>query len=596
MCKQINILINQKSIAVLPFVNMSSDIDNEYFCDGITEEIINALTTVKGLKVIARTSSFAFKNKNIDVRHIGNQLGVATVLEGSVRKSGNRVRITAQLIDTKDGTHYWSRNFDKELVDIFKLQDEISLFIANELRNNFGHFEIKDRLVKETTNNIKAYELYLKGRYYQLQWTSESINLAIEYYDKAIAIDTKYAKAYYANLQCYGLLAAWGFMPQNEGMQKAINNFLIAKEIDTKLPEYPLSLVGRSFWKEWDFKSAYTYIKQVLSINPNHIDGLEAMAELFIAHGFFNQALIYAHKLLNVDPLSANNQYTLANIYYYQEDYETALKLVKSAINIRPDLELANHLYLFCLIGLKRKEEFNEAIKNQELSKFQNILYSVINEGVSKIPNTILEELSETESENSQLTPYHLLIIANTEHKDLAFSLLQKYIEQRRGQIINYRQEPLLKPLREFPEFDKLHLSNLLISDIDIEKNNQQDSKNLLNKKELIRFKTDLLKYFNEQKPYLDSKINMTTVAEEINLHPNKLSYLINELMDVNFNDYINQYRLNHFMKIALDPKLKHITILGLAYDSGFNSKSVFNTYFKKTKGITPSEWIKSKK
>ena len=189
---------------------MSNDIDNEFFCDGISEEIINALTKIKGLKVTARTSSFTFKNKNIDVRHIGNQLGVTTVLEGSIRKANNRVRITAQLIDTRDGTHFWSKNFDRELIDIFKLQDDISLLIANEIRSNFGHFEIQDHLVKESTISIEAYELFLKGRYNQLEWTPDSIRLAIQYYNKAVTLDKNYAKAYYDNLQCYGLLAAWG--------------------------------------------------------------------------------------------------------------------------------------------------------------------------------------------------------------------------------------------------------------------------------------------------------------------------------------------------------------------------------------------------
>ena len=131
-----------KSIAVLPFVNMSADPDNEYFSDGITEEIINALTTIQGLKVIARTSSFAFKGKNIDVRTIGNQLGVTTVLEGSVRKVSNRVRITAQLISTDDGSHIWSKNFDREMKDIFGLKAEISLLIADQIRENFGYLEI----------------------------------------------------------------------------------------------------------------------------------------------------------------------------------------------------------------------------------------------------------------------------------------------------------------------------------------------------------------------------------------------------------------------------------------------------------------------
>ena len=142
MSNYLPISSSDKSIPVLPFVNMSTDPENEYFSDGVTEEIINALTTVKGLKVIARTSSFAFKNKNIDVRSIGDQLGVSTILEGSVRKAKNRVRVTAQLISTSDGTHFWSRNFDREMEDIFALQDEISLLIADQIRENMGYLEI----------------------------------------------------------------------------------------------------------------------------------------------------------------------------------------------------------------------------------------------------------------------------------------------------------------------------------------------------------------------------------------------------------------------------------------------------------------------
>jgi len=148
MSNHLPISSSNKSIVVLPFVNMSADPENEYFSDGITEEIINALTTVKGLKVIARTSSFAFKNKNIDVRTIGDQLGVSTVLEGSVRKAKNRVRITVQLVSTIDGTHFWSKNFDRALEDIFALQDEISLRIADQIRENFGHLTIQDHLIE----------------------------------------------------------------------------------------------------------------------------------------------------------------------------------------------------------------------------------------------------------------------------------------------------------------------------------------------------------------------------------------------------------------------------------------------------------------
>jgi TolB-like protein/AraC-like DNA-binding protein len=583
-----------KSIAVLPFVNMSNDTNNEYFSDGVTEEIINALTKIEGLKVIARTSSFSFKGKNIDLRKVGNQLNVATILEGSIRKSDNRVRITAQLINTKDGVHYWSKNFDRELLDIFQLQDEVSLLIANEVRNNFGHFEIQEQLVKKTTKSITAYEFYLKGRFHQLQWTPNALRLAIKNYDKAIAMDESYAKAYYGNLQCFGLLSIWGYMPQDKAMEFAMANFLKAKALDTKLPEYPLSFVGRTFWGEWDFKGAYEYINQVLAINPKHIDGLEAMAELFIANGFFDQALVYANKLLEVDPLSSNNLYTLAHIHYYKRDYETALEIVKKAIQIRPDLELANHLHVLCLIWLNREQEFNDALKNQDVIKLQKILYAVINSENFQLEDDLIADWINSDKENTQLAPLELFILSNVkEHKEKALELLKRYIKHRRGQVINYRQEPFLKSLHQFSEFSKLHQSNLLLSDIKLESSHKIQAKNIIDKEEQEYFKAKLLSYFEEDEPYLNPQLSLNIVSKEIKIHPNKLSFLINEIMGINFNEFLNRYRLQYFKKIALHPKFKHITILGLAYDSGFNSKSVFNTYFKKNEGTTPSKWVK---
>lgn len=588
--------LSLKSIAVLPFVNMSNDINNEYFCDGITEEIINALTKVKELKVIARTSCFAFKGKNIDVRKVGKKLGVATLLEGSVRKANDRVRITAQLIDTKNGTHYWSKNFDRKLDNIFELQDEISVLIANKVRENFGHFNIDEHLVKNSTYNIAAYELFLQGRYYQLQWTPESLNTAIEFYNKAIAKDVNYAKAYYANLQCYGLLATWGFMPYKEAIALAEKNFLKAKELDTQLPEYPLSFVGKFFWGLWDFKLSYQYIQQVLSINPNHIDGLEAMTELFVANGFFKQALVYANKLIEVDPLSANNHYTLANIYYYQEKYTLALAQTTNALNIRPDLELAKSLHAFCLIWLQKKDALKELHQNTPFYKEKVLLYKVINEENTIVPKEYLEEASaENETSDTLISPFRLFILANfKEHQSLGFDLLRNEVKQRRVQVINFKQEPFLKNLQSKPSFNALHISNLLISDISTtSKEIKEDTKEKLDCIELQNLQETILNYFKEEQPYLDPQLSLSSLAAYLKTTSNKVSYVINETLDGNFNEFVNSYRLKYFKKLAVNPKLQHITILGLAYDSGFNSKSVFNAYFKKTVGFTPSKWVK---
>ncbi|ASV32248.1 helix-turn-helix domain-containing protein [Maribacter cobaltidurans] len=587
--------MTQKSIAVLPFVNMSNDIDNDYFCDGITEEIINALTKINELKVIARTSSFAFKGKDIDIREIGGQLGVNTVLEGSIKKSRERVRITAQLIDVADGTHYWSKRFDRELTDIFDLEDEISLAIADEVRNNFGHFEVQDHLIKQPTNNVDAYQLFLKGRSLQLKWTPKSLNEAITYYDQAITLDKNYAKAYYANLQCYGLLAMWGYMPYQEAMDLAIGNLLIAKEIDTSLPEYPHSFVGKFFWGEWDFKNAYIHINKVLAINPNHIDGLEAMAELFIALGFFDEALVYANKLLDLDPLSANNHYTFAHICYYQGQFDKALESVNYALTLNPELALAHHLKCFCLIWLNQKQQFEEFIKDTPLVEEKKWLFRLINEKPVEVPDEIVSQWTASESNETMLVPYDLYILSNSNHKALGLSRLQEMIERRRGQIINYRQEPFLKPLHGMDGFSDLHHSNLCLSDITSPvEEEEKTTPTILDASQIEALKEELLTYFEEEEPFLNPQLSLKFVADVLGFNTNKISYLINTAFDLNFNDFVNSYRLKRFKSIALDPKNSHLTILGLAYDSGFNSKSVFNTYFKKIEGITPRAWMKS--
>jgi len=182
----------------------------EYFSDGITEEINKALAKNKVLKVTSRNSAFAYKNKPADIREIGRQLGVVNLLEGSVRKSGNKVRIIAQMINAEDGTHLWSRRFDRELADIFELQDEISLLIADQIREHYGHFEVQEHLVEAPTKNIKAYDLYLKARYNHLKWDNEGITNAIRYYQECIAIDPDFALPYFGISYCFSMRASFG--------------------------------------------------------------------------------------------------------------------------------------------------------------------------------------------------------------------------------------------------------------------------------------------------------------------------------------------------------------------------------------------------
>ncbi|HPF52952.1 MAG TPA: helix-turn-helix domain-containing protein [Draconibacterium sp.] len=585
---------SEKSIAVLPFVNMSTEVENEYFSDGITEEIINALTKIRGLRVIARTSSFAFKGKHIDIREIGNQLGVSSVLEGSVRKIQNRVRITAQLINAEDGTHFWSKNFDRELQNIFELQDEISLLISNQIRENFGHFNIQEHLVNAATSSMPAYELFLKGRYHQLRWDADSIHEATKYYEASVAEDPKFARAYYGLVQSYGLLAAWGYMPAEEGFEKAFLNLMIAQDLDKTLPEYGQSYIGKTFWMDWDFQATYDQLTETLQLHPRYAEALEAMGELFLLHGNYTQAEKYIKKALDFDPVSANHHYTLGNINYYQRQFENALRLVEKALYINSDFVLAYELKVLCLIGLNRREEFDEFVSGHENTDLKTLLFEVMNEGKQGLSPETIDTWQNAAEDKGQLIPYELYILANSDYKKEALALLKKYIAQKRGQIINYRVDPLLEPLREYDEFHSLHSSNLKFYEELSEAEQSSSSKSISPELETLMQK--LLDFIEAEKPYLDAQLSLGSLAESLDLHPNKLSYLINEKTNMNFNEFINQFRLANFKEISRDPKNSHLTILGLAYESGFNSKTVFNAYFKKMENTTPGNWLKEAK
>jgi len=370
-----------KSIAVLPFVNMSSDLDNEYFSDGITEEIINALTKIEGLKVIARTSSFSFKGKNEDVRKIGEVLGVTSVLEGSVRKVQNRVRITAQLINTLDGTHFWSKNFDREMEDIFALQDEISLLIADQIRENFGHFDIQEHLFHSFTTSVEAYNEYQKGRYFQLNWNVENFNKAISFYKKAIKIDPTYPLPYYGMVMCYGYLYSWNAIPKEEAVLKTNALLETGENLNSDLPEYHLAVSNSAILFDWNLDLAHNELQKLLKLNPNCNDALEALAGLYIVIGWFDEAIETIDKALKIDPLSATHRFMKGNILFFSENYNEAIQYFDKALEIQPKMTLAILLKMACFLFLGNEPEFDkltEENSNFAFSKYYKKLYQLI--------------------------------------------------------------------------------------------------------------------------------------------------------------------------------------------------------------------------
>ncbi|MBL4587471.1 MAG: adenylate cyclase, partial [Flavobacteriales bacterium] len=246
-----------KTIVVLPFVNMSASKENEYFSDGITEEVINALARIGSLKVTSRTSAFYFKGKNIPIKKIAKELNVSTILEGSVRLSGNAIRITAQLIQAEEDFHFWSETWDRKLENIFEIQDEISLLIADKLREHFGHFEIQEHLVEKQTDSLDAYEYSLKAAYYKNKWNPDDVRKAISLYEKALELDPKHTRSLVGLGDAYSFLATCGYISFEEGWTKAATLTNQALQINDHLPDAYYQLANLAFFTECDFRKSF---------------------------------------------------------------------------------------------------------------------------------------------------------------------------------------------------------------------------------------------------------------------------------------------------------------------------------------------------
>lgn len=596
-----------KSIAVLPFVNRSSDPDNEYFSDGITEEIINALTKIQSLKVIARTSVFAFKGKNIDVRQIGRQLGVNIILEGSVRKAASKIRITAQLVRASDGFHLWSKRFDRQLEDIFELQDEISLLIADQIRENFGHFDLQEHLVQAPTDNITAYNLYLKGRFHQLRWNAEDIKLATVYYERSVNTDPQFALPYFGAGLSYGILASWAFMPYEEGIQKATYFLEKGQAINQENHLNYFAQATISLWGRWDFRTAHQQLDKAIALNPSFTDAREGLAELYTAIGEFEKAMQHTKQILNLNPLSPNHHYTKGNIYYLTGRYDEAIEAMNGALQIDPDFALALEVKAACYILKADYISLDDFLKTHtqiQLPYYCRALFKLMHEA-----DHIAIDLSAIQSnmagQNQHEAPasliaWHLYLQVYLGHTQAALDALEEGIKGRLGQLINFQHDPFLKPLHAEPRYRALQEQNfandrLPAVSLSPEKPLQEEQqRNLLRDREVDIYMNRLSSTLESAQPFLDPDLSLKGLADQLDIHPNKLSWLINERLGQNFNEYINSFRLEAFKHKALLPANAHLTLLAIAYESGFNSKTVFNTFFKKKMEMTPRAWVKS--
>lgn len=386
-----------KSIAVLPFTNMSNDAEQEYFSDGMSEEILNSLSHLKDLKVAGRTSSFQFKGKNIDLREIGEKLGVGTVLEGSVRKQGNRLRITAQLVNVEDGFHLWSEKYDRNMDDIFAIQDEIALAITENLKIILLEKE-KKNLTKTQTQNIEAYEFYLKGRFYL---NKRFLFQSLEQFNKAVEIDQEFAKAYAGLADAYVILGFYNFIPAKESMPKAKEAAEAAIRLDSSLCEPYCSLGMYYASYEWNWEEAKHHFLKSIELNQRYVQSHVWFGHYFLSwiEGDFEEGIKQLDIAIELEPHNAMSYVNKFAVVFTLGDYEEAFRVAKLGYDMDPDSLIGNRimglafLYNHQYAEATRYLEFASKLSNY--ADFNQVdlinLYTTI--GFVEKARTIMEDL-----------------------------------------------------------------------------------------------------------------------------------------------------------------------------------------------------------
>ncbi len=424
-----------KSIVVLPFVNMSADPENEYFSDGLTEEIINALTQLQDLRVAARTSSFVFKGKSTDIAEVAHKLNVNTVLEGSVRKVGNNLRITAQLINVADGFHLWSEKFDRELDDVFIIQDEISLAIVDKLRVRLTPVE-KAQLVGKQTPNLAAHEDYLKGRYFWNQ-RGPGLQKAVHFFKLALAKDDNYATAYAGLADAYSLLGFYGYLPPMDVMPKAREAALRALEINDNLAEAHCSLGYVHTIFDWEWEKARQEFQRALELNPSYVPARYWYSVLLWFLGRTEEAITEVRRGLETDPLSAYTQVQLGSVLLSAEKYDQATEQLLQALELEPDFYSARAFLGIAYYFQSRVDdaicEIQKAIdisdRNQWPVAYLGFVYAAIGDRTRTVE--VLAEL-ESRSQKEHIHAYWIAAIyALLDEKDEAFDWLEKAFNER---------------------------------------------------------------------------------------------------------------------------------------------------------------------
>lgn len=592
-------MISKHSIAILPFVNISPDKENEYFSDGVTEEIINALCRFEELHVTSRTSSFAFKNQNTDIREIGKKLNVFFLLEGSIRRSGEMVRITAQLIKAEDGFHLWSETWDRELKDIFILQDEIAQIIAERISSKIKSPAAHTEVVIENTD---ALDHYLKGQHLLNKFVISNQQDLIWHFEQAIAIDPNFEKAYIGLCNAYTWLSSVGAYDPIDGNYKIEENLRKLMRLNPNTPEIYMLIAGKNFWLEWNFILALENINQAIELKPNNAEAYVQKGLIFMAIGRIDEAFDSLYHSQRLNPYDEVTEYCIGFLHSLLNENEKAMELVKRSFNTLSLWDAHFFLSVETLCKLNRFDESWEIISEKEKLENFSYLMPYIKGLFHSIKGDKLQAISEIEilerelQGNTQIgMPFYYYlckIYINLNDKVKALEYFEQGVQFRASPLLFAKIDCAFDPLLDEPRFQKALMS--LNFDIQVSSPNKNKYKRTtLSSHQAKEIERKLNELMEKEKPFLNSRLSSPDLAELVDITTNQLSQFLNEHLNKNFYDYVNSFRLKEFLHLSKNPKYSHLSILGLAYECGFNSKTTFNAFFKREMGVTPSEYFK---
>ncbi len=444
------------SVAVLPFVNMSGDKENEYFSDGLSEELLNVLSKVGSLKVAARTSSFHFKGKTGDIAEIARKLGVASVLEGSVRQSGRQVRITAQLVNAADGYHLWSDTYDRELDDIFAVQDEIASSVAEALKVRLLG-DAGERLNAGGTTNAKAFQAYLQGVHYHNRGSDEvAVRSSVEAFERAIGLDPKYAQAYAGLAKAWEELTTNDFASLEEGVTKATKAAAKAIELAPDMADGHTAMARMLSAYKLDIDGARKAIETALKLNPGNAETQIEYARTVSLFGDHEASVSAAKIALELDPVSMFSNQLLGHAIYLARNYDEAIRVFRHVLDLDPHHPRPHYGIGMCQFLQGDPESALAEVKQEPLGWMKHSGMAIVLQRLGRIEEaeTALSELIDRYGDNGVYQ--HAQVYAQWGDTDQAIKALNRAYEIGDPGISQLLVDPLLDPIRDDLRFDEL--------------------------------------------------------------------------------------------------------------------------------------------